>query len=161
MLGNNCRLDKSTNKIQHKVFFCDSGFISFDFDEEEIHLRFNEEPSNGHKREVVLSFNRGWIKHKQTHKNKSVIFWWIDEFGEPIYSEEDKWSGNVHDLYADFKEKVFYKTESVNSTKNDDPEDGWNTNSNEYLHFHFDTDGKAVCDTGYYWAEDGERCIKD
>lgn len=163
-LGNNCILEESTNKFGQKSFFCDSGYIFFDFDEREAHIEYNDEPENGHKRKIHVNFNRGWIKNKQTHKTNTAIIIMIDEFEEPIMAEEAKWSGNVHDLYADFKEKVFYKTESKNTTKNDVeyvPEGGWYTDSNEYLHFHFDTDGKAVCDTGYYWAEDGERCIKD
>lgn len=139
MLGNNCSLEESTNELQHKVFFCDSGFIAFDFVKEEAMMQLKYS-NDSHKREIVISFNRGWIKRKQTHKNKSVIMWLIDEFFTPIYSEELKWSGNIHELYSDFKEKVFYKTES--------------------LHYHFDTDGKPVCDTGYYWTKYGDRCTK-
>lgn len=164
MLGNNCSLDESTNKMGNKLFICDSGYIKFDFDKKEVYMKYNTEPSNGHKRTVILTFNRGWTKTIQTHKNKSIIFWFIDEFNEPVYAEENRWSGNIQELYSDFKEKVFYKTESTNTTKNNDeyvPEGGWYTDSNDYLHYHFDSDGKAVCDTGYYWAEDGERCIKD
>lgn len=121
MLGYNCKLEKSMSEFGKKGFFCDSGYIVFDFNSEEILVNYKIKAK--HKRSMLLSFNRGWAKNdKQIHKEKSVIAFGIDEFGEPVYGKESKWNGDIYDFYERFKEDVYHvenTTEEI-PTNNDE-----------------------------------------
>jgi hypothetical protein len=119
MLGYNCKIEKSMFERGKKYFFCDSGSIEFNFNSEEISI--NYKIKSKHKKSMTLLFNRGWAKNRsQIHKEKSVICLVLDEFNEPVYGEEHKWSGALYDLYERFKEDVYYSKQD-SKPENEEP----------------------------------------
>ena len=115
-LGGNCRVEN--DEINKNYFFCDSGFINFDFIKEEIFLSYETISNKGRKEKIVISFNRGWNKKgKQIHKENSYLLFISDEFNTVVFSIEGKWSGDGGDFYERFKENVYYGKRNVKPKK--------------------------------------------
>lgn len=109
-LGGNCNFDNESQPGEETIYFnCDSGYVNFNFDEEEIFLSFSDRDSENKKIKIHFLFNRGWNKNrKQIHKNKSVIILLRDEFDIVIAGLESSWDGKIYDFYKRFKENVYY-----------------------------------------------------
>lgn len=132
-LGYNCEIEKSMSEFRKKTFFCDSGYIIFDFKSEEIFVEYNGLPKNGHKRTVNTLFNRGWYNNtNQSHKEKSVIMFIKDEFGEVIVGGEERWNGNFYDFYERFKEDVYYVENTTEETSPNNEDEKIETKQQTY-----------------------------
>lgn len=114
-LGGNCRFKNESQPGDETIYFnCDSGYVRFHFDEEEIYLLVRIRDSENKKIKFSFLFNRGWNKKgKQIHKNKSVIILMHDEFDIVTAAEESSWDGKIYDFYEQFKENVYYEKQET------------------------------------------------